>query len=400
MKSAHKAYTSEKIVVRFGDDYSLGDLEDDGLITLGRGNVISKPTMKAKPGPYPVYSSSVQGDGQIGQYGEYMFADERITWSVDGGGRFFHRRPHKYSVTNVAGWLKINSCDIYCRYLYFLLTYKRASLVYDYIHKAHPSVIRNEYVGLRFPPLAEQRRIAAKVDAAFEKIDRLKANAEKNLANAKELFQSALDEVMRAKKGWEEKSLGEVGDFKNGLNFKRSKDGFKIPIVGVADFSKTTEITDETALETVEIGIEPSKEWHLRQNDFVFVRSNGSKKLVGRVILIRTNRKLTFSGFCIRMRLHDCAVLPEFLLLQMTSESFRDRLLFCRESSTINNVTQPILSAMKVVLPPIAEQRQVVAKCRIFVDAISRLRLNYQQLIADCAEMRQAVLKEAFEGRL
>ena len=55
------------------------------------------------------------------------------------------------------------------------------------------------------PPLAEQKRIVAKIDAAFEKIDRLKANAEKNLANAKELFQFALDEARRRggwKSGW------------------------------------------------------------------------------------------------------------------------------------------------------------------------------------------------------
>ena len=63
------------------------------------------------------------------------------------------------------------------------------------------------------PPLAEQKRIVAKIDAAFEKIDKLKANAERNLANAKELFQSALDEAMRQKKDWVEKRLGEVYNF-------------------------------------------------------------------------------------------------------------------------------------------------------------------------------------------
>ena len=63
---------------------------------------------------------------------------------------------------------------------------------------------------IRFPPLAEQKQIVAKIDAAFEKIDKLKANAEKNLANAKELFQSALDEAMRPKKGWGEKRLPDI----------------------------------------------------------------------------------------------------------------------------------------------------------------------------------------------
>ena len=68
-------------------------------------------------------------------------------------------------------------------------------------------------VSIPIPPLPEQKRIVAKIDAAFEKIDKLKANAEQNLANAKELFQSALDEAMRPKEGWVEKRLGEVYNF-------------------------------------------------------------------------------------------------------------------------------------------------------------------------------------------
>ena len=71
-------------------------------------------------------------------------------------------------------------------------------------------------IDIPIPPLAEQKRIVAKIDAAFEKIDTLKANAERNLANAKELFQSALDEAMRPKKGWVEKRLGEVGEYRKG----------------------------------------------------------------------------------------------------------------------------------------------------------------------------------------
>ena len=92
------------------------------------------------------------------------------------------------------------------------------------------------------PPLAEQKRIVAKIDAAFEKIDRLKANAEKNLANAKELFQSALDEAMRPKKGWVEKRLGEVAEIQRGGSprpikdfITQSKDGYNWIKIGDVD---------------------------------------------------------------------------------------------------------------------------------------------------------------------
>ena len=57
-----------------GVDYKmLGDIEDDNLILLGRGNVISKQEINDCPGTYPVYSSSAKGDGSVGTYGKYMF---------------------------------------------------------------------------------------------------------------------------------------------------------------------------------------------------------------------------------------------------------------------------------------------------------------------------------------
>lgn len=138
----------------------LSELEDSGLIKLGRGNVISKVDIAQIPGDFPVYSSSAAGKGEIGRYGKYMFDDERVTWSIDGGGRFFYRPKSKYSVTNVSGWLKnLNENQINTVYLYYALTNEWATKVFDYTHKAHPSVIRNEYK-IPLPPLAIQDEIA------------------------------------------------------------------------------------------------------------------------------------------------------------------------------------------------------------------------------------------------
>ena len=60
-----------------------------GNVQLGRGNIISSEDIAKYPGDYPIYSSSAKGSGEFGRYGHYMFDEELITWSVDGGGRFF-----------------------------------------------------------------------------------------------------------------------------------------------------------------------------------------------------------------------------------------------------------------------------------------------------------------------
>lgn len=139
------------------------------IIELGRGKIISHIDMEQIPGEYPVYSSSATNNGQIGSYGKYMFDEELITWSVDGGGRFFYRPKHKFSVTNVSGYLRIRTDALDYRYLYYLLDLQHSHITFDYTYKAHPSVIVNLYEVYDLP-LSEQRRIAEILDAADEAI--------------------------------------------------------------------------------------------------------------------------------------------------------------------------------------------------------------------------------------
>src|SRR5690554_2527209 len=106
-----------------GVEYKLlGDLEKDSILELGRGKVISKKTISDNPGKYPVYSSSAIGEGLMGKYNQYMFDEVLLSWSIDGGGRFFYRNKHKFSLTNVSGWLRVLRKDVLnIRYLYYVM---------------------------------------------------------------------------------------------------------------------------------------------------------------------------------------------------------------------------------------------------------------------------------------
>jgi type I restriction enzyme S subunit len=71
------------------------------------------------------------------------------------------------------------------------------------------------------PPLPEQRRIVGILDETFEGIATAKANAEKNLQNARALFESHLQSVFTERgEGWEEKPLADLCDIKHGFAFK------------------------------------------------------------------------------------------------------------------------------------------------------------------------------------
>lgn len=151
------------------EEYSLDDMVLQGFISLGRGNVISKTDLQANPGDYPVFSSSSMGTGEMGRYGKWMFDEELITWSIDGGGRFFHRNMGKFSVTNVSGYMRVDTSKICYGFLHACLEQQRTTKTFDYQNKAHPSVIRELY-SVSLPSLAEQRKIADALSAMDTKI--------------------------------------------------------------------------------------------------------------------------------------------------------------------------------------------------------------------------------------
>lgn len=181
-----------------GQKFSLGELEDRGVVKLGRGKVISKIALAEKPGDYPVYSSSGMGTGEFGRYGLYMFDDERITWSVDGGGRFFYRHPHKFSVTNVSGWMTVDPSVIRVKYLYYVLTVQWEKQFFDYTRKAHPSVIRNVYE-VYIPPLDEQDELVAKLDQFDTLVNDLSSGLPAEIAARRKQYEYYRDQLLTFK---------------------------------------------------------------------------------------------------------------------------------------------------------------------------------------------------------
>lgn len=171
---------------------TLDALCDEGVVLLGRGNIISKKDIAADPGPYPIYSSARENDGKFGEYGAYMFNEEMITWSIDGGGRLFYRPKHKFSVTNVGGTLRVLKPDVLeIRYLHRALENLHSRKVFDWVFKAHPSVIRKVYDEIPVPPLEEQKRIVNLLDAATARITELTACYEQARTHANNLYESA-----------------------------------------------------------------------------------------------------------------------------------------------------------------------------------------------------------------
>lgn len=189
-------------------------------------------------------------DGKFGEYGDYMFDEELITWSIDGGGTFFYRPKHKFSVTNVGGTLRVMNRDaIDYKYLYYALAGQQAMLQFDWTSKAHPSVIRRLYKQIPLPPLSEQRRIAAILDKA----EALRAKRREAITKLDQLLQSLfLDmfgEPLANASGWREEQLSDVARVQTGGTPPSSEDGMfdgDVPFITPGDLGGEVKVWRRT----------------------------------------------------------------------------------------------------------------------------------------------------------
>ena len=269
---------------------------------------------------------------------------------------------------------------------------------------AQPQITRTSLMPLviSFPEsLAEQQRIVGLLDEAFEGFAKANANAEKNLQNARALFESHLQSVFTQRgPGWVEKRLADVADFKNGLNFTRQSKGQTLRMVGVGDFQEHSVVPVET-LQSVTIDGKLSDDYLIRRDDILTVRSNGSKDLVGRCMLVPDVDGMTsFSGFIIRIRFDTHALSPRFLLHFMKSSATRDRLTRDGGGANISNINQAKLSELPVSLPSFKQQEEIAIRLDDLREETQRLARLYERKHAALDALKKSLLHQAFIGEL
>lgn len=211
------------------------------------------------------------------------------------------------------------------------------------------------------PPLSSQQQIVSELDLLTHILDQKRQQLKEYDALAESIFYDMFGDPVENPKGWEVKKLGELCQLKNGLNYEKIDSGNLIKILGVSDFQNNRTVTSK-GLTSIFLNI-PVEEYLLKDNDLVFVRSNGSKSLIGRCVIIETdNEDIVFSGFCIRCRLTSNLIYPQFASFVMQTKSVRDQITNAGQGCNISNVNQKILGSFLMVVPPLPLQQTFAAK--------------------------------------
>ncbi|HUW29523.1 MAG TPA: restriction endonuclease subunit S [Sulfuriferula sp.] len=350
-----------------------------GNIELGRGDVISKIDIEKYPGPYPIYSSSAQGDGKFGEYGKFMFDEELISWSVDGGGNFFYRPKHQFSVTNVSGYLRIKTKELGYRFLYYSLALQHRDISFDYTTKAHPSVIKKLY-SVPSIPKTEQDRIAeilSTLDEAIEQTEALIAKHQQIKAGLMhDLFTRGVtpDGHLRLTREqapdlYNESPLGWI-----------PKEWDACPIESLLDRiidyrgktpTKTIEGIPLITAKNIRMGyIAPEPREFIAERDYPTWMTRGipantdvvftTEAPLGNVAQIGTSEKVAFAQRVIILQ-PGARVCPDFLRLLLMAEPFQHSVFRFSSGTTALGVKQSEFRKVMVACPVLREEQQFIS---------------------------------------
>ena len=251
------------------------------------------------------------------------------------------------------------------------------------------------------PPLSEQQSIADYLDETCSKIDEIIAEAKASIDEYEKLKQATIDENILGYDSVHIK-LRQLGSLKNGLNFSHSDDVANIKFLGVGCFKDNMILSEVDDFADEHIDFEISEEYLLSNGDIVFVRSNGSKELVGRSIMVENiDYPVTFSGFCIRFRnMHTELVDNRFLLYYFRTTHFKQSLLkYSNDSTNINNLNQEMLNAIRINAPVIAEQKLLVKKMEDQIFVFDSLITEKESLINDLEAYKKSLIYEVVTGK-
>ncbi len=250
------------------------------------------------------------------------------------------------------------------------------------------------------PPLAEQKRIVAILDETFAAIDRAKANAEKNLANAKELFESYLNGIFtNPGEDWEIGCLDELGTITSSKRIYKSeyvKDG--VP------FYRTKEIKELSNGKTITLELFISRE---RYNQIK--RSFGVPKIgdlllsavgtIGEIMVIENENEFYFKDGNIVWFKDFKKLDTKYLKYALTA--FVEKIKNLAIGAAYSALTIEKLNRYKIGFPKtIDEQKKIVCQIDAYRTEIQQLETIYRQKIDALDELKKSILKKAFEGEL
>jgi len=253
------------------------------------------------------------------------------------------------------------------------------------------------------PPIPEQKRIVAILDQVFADIEQTRAKTEQNLKNARELFESYLQQVFSQRgEGWVTKPLENFSTIVNGYAFKSGDfspkndvKSIKITNVGVYEF------VEESDNYLPKEYIEKYNRYRAYEGDVVVALTRTIISSGLKVAIVPAN----YDGALINQRVAAVNVNEEVMPKDMLQSFLSTKMAIDYVRSNVNELMQPNLSikdlkAFPVPVPPVGQRLAVSKRIAEIKEQTEKLVSVYTTKLNALTELKKSILQKAFSGEL
>ena len=284
-------------------------------------------------------------------------------------------------------------------FLFYFFLSEKDELVSQAAGNAQPNIsqfkIKNTFVPV--PSIPEQQRIVALLDEAFAAIATAKANAEKNLKNARALFDSYLNAVFAKRgDGWVEKRLGDVCVVERGSSPRPIKNYVTTTSDGVnwikiGDTKEGEKYVQTTAQKITPDGAKQSR--FVKEGDFILTNSMS----FGRPYIMKTRGYIHDGWFVLRLNI---SIDSDYFYDLLSSGFVQSQFAQLASGSVVKNISGDLVKKALLPIPPLNQQQQIVAKLDALRAETQRLEAIYRQKLVALDELKKSMLHQAFTGEL
>jgi len=263
-----------------------------------------------------------------------------------------------------------------------------------------PHIYYKDYKNAKFPLVEEneQKQIVNILNKAFTSIFQAKVNIEKNIQNAKELFQSKLNDIFSQKgDGWEEKTLAEVSfEFARGKSKHRPRGDSsllngKYPLIQTGDIANSNHWINVYTRSYNEKGLNQSKLWPKSTVCIAIVGANVAETAI-------LNFDSCFPDSVIGIIVNPQKANNEYVdyLLQFFKLYLKEK----GKGTARDNINLGTFKNQKFPFPKVKRQNDIVEKLNLLSTELQELESNYIKKLSNIDELKKSILKKAFAGEL
>jgi len=366
-----------------------------------------------RQGKIPYYGAT----GQVGWIDDYLFDEELLLIGEDGAPFLDKSKPIAY-IINGKSWVNNHAHVLRAKVSVTSNAYLKHFLNHFDFHEYVNGTTRLKLtqgamnkIPVLLPPLAEQRRIVAKLETLLGKVGACQQRLAKIPAILKRFRQGVLAAACSGGltvdwrenhecTEWETKTLGElVTDPKNGYSAKPV--GRKTPYRVLTLTATTSGRFNPEHFKYFDEHIPADSPLWLRPGDILVQRGNTIEYVGVSAIYDGAPNQFVYPDLMIKFRAED-AIITKFLYMMLSWGRTRN---YFRENATgtagnMPKINQKVLAAAPIDVPSKPEQQEIVHRVEALFKLADQLEARYQKAKAQVDKLQQSILAKAFRGEL